>query len=72
MRESISISLPGPIKQKLDKLSKMKHCDRSSIVQEALSQFLARQEFRRLRDMMVPKAKKKDIYTDEDVFGKVS
>jgi predicted transcriptional regulator len=72
MRETVCISLPGPIKQKLDKISKLKHCDRSSIIKEALNQYLVRQEFRKLRDIMVPKAERKGIFTDEDVFKIVS
>jgi len=72
MRESISISLPKSIKQKLDLVSKQEHLGRSSIVQKALRQFLAVREFQRLRAIMVPKAQRKGIYTDEDVFKKVS
>ncbi len=72
MRISISISLPGPIKKKLDRFSKSKHCDRSSVIQEALRQFLTREEFRRLRGLMVPKAEKQGIFSDEDVFRKIS
>jgi len=56
----------------LDRFSKREHLDRSNIVQQALRQFLAREEFRSIRRLMVPKAQSKGIYTDEDVFKKVS
>lgn len=72
MRESVCISLPGAIKKTLDQFSKKEHIDRSSVVQQALRQFLAREEFHNLRRLMVPKAQSKGIYTDEDVFKKVS
>jgi metal-responsive CopG/Arc/MetJ family transcriptional regulator len=72
MRESVSISLPEAIKKTLDRFSKREHLDRSSVVQQALRQFLAREEFHNLRRLMVPKAQSKGIYTDEDVFKKVS
>jgi len=72
MRESICISLPKTVKKTLDRFSKREHLDRSNIVQQALRQFLAREEFRSIRRLMVPKAQSKGIYTDEDVFKKVS
>jgi metal-responsive CopG/Arc/MetJ family transcriptional regulator len=72
MRQTITISLPKPIKQKLDKLTKLEQINRSDIVREALREYLVKQEFRRLRKMLVPEAEKRGIYTDEDVFRKVS
>lgn len=72
MRDSVSISIPHAIKLKIDQISKKNHCDRSSIVQEALRQFIARQELQQIRSIMIPKAAKKGIYTDEDVFKQVS
>ncbi|MCD6311111.1 MAG: ribbon-helix-helix protein, CopG family [Elusimicrobia bacterium] len=72
MRESVCISLPNAIKKNLDRLSKREHLDRSSVVQQALREFLAKEEFRSLRRLMVPKAQSRGIYTDEDVFKKVS
>jgi len=72
MRESVCISLPSVIKKNLDRLSKREHLDRSSVVQQALREFLAKEEFHSLRRLMVPKAQSRGIYTDEDVFKKVS
>ncbi|MBI5360835.1 MAG: CopG family transcriptional regulator [Planctomycetes bacterium] len=72
MRETITISVPKSIKQKLDSLTKKEHLNRSDIVREALRQFFVKQEFRSLRHIMVPKAEQAGIYTDEDVFHRVS
>ncbi len=72
MRETITISIPKSIKQKLDGMIKSEHLNRSDIIREALRQYFARQEFRRLRRLMVPEAEKRGIYTDEDVFRRVS
>lgn len=72
MRETITISLPGSIKKMLDKITKKEHLNRSEIVREALRQYFARQEFRRLRGLMIPEAEQRGIYVDEDVFRKVS
>jgi metal-responsive CopG/Arc/MetJ family transcriptional regulator len=72
MRETITISIPKSIKQKLDGMIKREHLNRSDIIREALRQYFVRQEFRRLRRLMVPEAEKRGIYTDEDVFRRVS
>jgi len=72
MRETITVSIPKSIKQKLDGMIKREHLNRSDIIREALRQYFARQEFRRLRRLMVPEAEKRGIYTDEDVFRRVS
>jgi metal-responsive CopG/Arc/MetJ family transcriptional regulator len=72
MRKTITISLPEKVKKILDKITEQKHLNRSEVVREALRQYFSRQEFRRLRGLMLPEAEKRDIYTDEDVFQKVS
>ena len=72
MSETINVSLPESMKRKLDQLIKKEHLKRSDVVREALRQYLARQEFRRLRGLMVPEAKRQGIYTDKDVFQKLS
>jgi CopG family transcriptional regulator/antitoxin EndoAI len=72
MRETITISLPESIKKKLDRLVRAEHLNRSDVVREALRQYFAVQEFRRLRRAMTAEAEKRGIYTDEDVFRLVS
>jgi len=72
MRETITISIPKSIKQKLDRMVKEEHLNRSDIVREALRQYFTRQEFRRLRQLMIPEAESRGFYTDEDVFRNVS
>jgi len=72
MRETITISIPKSIKQKLDRIIKEEHLNRSDVVREALRQYFTRQEFRRLRQLMIPEAESRGFYTDEDVFRKVT
>lgn len=72
MRETITISIPKSIKQKLDRIVKKEHLNRSDVVREALRQYFTSQEFRRLRQLMIPEAESRGFYTDEDVFNKVS
>lgn len=72
MREIITISLPQTIKRKLDRIVKAEHLNRSDVVREALRQYFAAQEFRRLRRLMKVEAEKRGIFSDEDVFRLVS
>jgi CopG family transcriptional regulator/antitoxin EndoAI len=72
MRETITVSLPEPLKKKLDKVVKAEHLNRSDVVREALKQYFAVKEFRRLRALLSAEAEKRGIYTDEDVFRLVS
>ena len=72
MRETITISVPKSLKQELDGMVKKEHLNRSDIIREALRQYFARQEFQRLRRLMIPEAESRGLYTDEDVFRTVS
>ncbi|MGZ8436309.1 MAG: CopG family ribbon-helix-helix protein [Candidatus Binatia bacterium] len=72
MKDSISISLPGVLKRKLDKLTKQEQVNRSDVIRDALRQYFSRREFQRLRSSLVLEAEKRGIYTDEDVFRQVS
>ncbi len=72
MREVISVSLTKDLKEKLEKLSKSLENSKSEIVKQALRQFFAKEEFKNLRGKMTPEAKKRGIYTDEDIFEKIS
>ena len=72
MRESVTVSLPTWLKKKLDQATKREHVNRSDIVREALRQYFALQDFRRIREKAIPEAEAKGIFTDEDVFREVS
>ena len=72
MRATMTISLPKWIKQKLDQITVRAHINRSDVVREALRQYFAREEFRRLRNLAVPEGERRGLYTDEDVFREVS
>ncbi|MDD5447702.1 MAG: ribbon-helix-helix protein, CopG family [Actinomycetota bacterium] len=72
MRESISISLPTSLKEKLDEAVKRDQVNRSDIIREALREYFARKDLEHIRQNMVPLAEAKGIFTDEDVFKEVS
>ena len=72
MRESVTISIPADLKKKLDRATKGGHVNRSDIVREALRQYFALQDFKAIREKAVAEAEARGIFTDEDVFRKIS
>jgi metal-responsive CopG/Arc/MetJ family transcriptional regulator len=72
MRDTISISLPRDLKERLDGLVQLNQMNRSDVVREALRQYIHKEEFRQLRREMIPRAESRGIYTDDDVFEQVS
>jgi metal-responsive CopG/Arc/MetJ family transcriptional regulator len=72
MKESISISIPKDIKRALDKEGKAEGISRSAVVVEALKKYLGVRKIESIRSKMIPKARSQGIYTDEDVFARLS
>ena len=72
MRESVSISLPPWLKERLDQAVKGEQMNRSDIVREALKEYFTRKDLERIRQNMVPLAEARGVFTDEDVFREVS
>jgi metal-responsive CopG/Arc/MetJ family transcriptional regulator len=72
MRNTITISVPEEIREELDKVSKAEGVSRSDIVRESIRDYLFLRQFRSLRKGMVSKASQKGVFTDADVFDKVS
>lgn len=72
MRQTITISISQAVKKELDKLTQEEGLSRSDIVRDSLRDYLFVHRFQSLRKRMMSKAKKKGIYTDQDVFDRVS
>ncbi len=72
MREAITISLSPILKKRLDGAVKRTQLNRSGIVREALRRYFSVEEFEQIRREMIPLAEEKGIYTEEDVFKRVS
>jgi metal-responsive CopG/Arc/MetJ family transcriptional regulator len=72
MRETITISLPEEIKTELDKIVRSEGISRSDVVRESLRDYLFIRRFRLLRTKMLAKAQSQGIFTDEDVFKRIS
>jgi metal-responsive CopG/Arc/MetJ family transcriptional regulator len=72
MRQTVTISLPEDLKKALDQLSDEEGVSRSDLIRESLRDYLFVRRFRALRAKLVAKARAQGIYTDEDVFNRVS
>jgi len=72
MRETVTISLPQAIRRELDKIAKEEGISRSDVLRQSLEDFLFVRRFRQLRQRMMAAAQAQGIYTDEDVFNRVS
>ena len=72
MRQTITISIPEEIKKELDKVTVKEGISRSDVIRESLRDYLFIRRFRSLRSRMMAKAQAQGIYTDQDIFDRVS
>jgi metal-responsive CopG/Arc/MetJ family transcriptional regulator len=72
MRETVTISLPRAIRRELDRVAKEEGISRSDVLRQSLEDFLFVRRFRQLRQRMMAAAQAQGIFTDEDVFNRVS
>jgi metal-responsive CopG/Arc/MetJ family transcriptional regulator len=68
----VTVSLPGPLTEELDAVSREAGTSRSEIVREALKRYFVLREYRALRAELAIEAESKGIITDDDVFERVS
>jgi metal-responsive CopG/Arc/MetJ family transcriptional regulator len=72
MQETITINLPQDIRSALDEVLREGSQSPNELVCEALRNYLFIRKFRQLREHMTSKAQTQGIYTDQDVFDRVS
>ncbi len=72
MRETVTISLPSAIKRELDRIAAREGLSRSEVLRAPLEEYLFMRRFRTLRQRLMAAAQARGIYTDEDVFDRVS
>jgi len=70
--ETVTISLPQAVRWELDKVAKEEGISRSDVLRQSLEDFLFVRRFRQLRQRMMAAAQALGIFTDEDVFNRVS
>ncbi len=69
---NLRITIPSKLGQRLDQLAKREESNRSEVVSEALRLYLDLKEFERLRAIGVAAARRRGLFTDEDIFKIVS
>ena len=72
MRETVTISLPQTVRRELDKVAKEEGISRSDVLRQSLEDFLFVRRFRQLRQRMLAAVQAQGIFTDQDVFNRVS
>lgn len=72
MRATITLSLPAELRTELDRLASAEGVSRSDIIRESLRDLLFLRDFRALRQRLSGKARRRGIFSDEDVFDRVS
>lgn len=72
MRDTLTISLPKKLRQELAKAAKRERVSQSEFVRAAVQDRLWQDAINASRRRLVPKARSAGIYTDEDVFKRIS
>ena len=72
MRDTVTLSLPQGVRSKLDRIASAEGVSRSDIIRESLRDLLWSRELKGLRRRLQAKARRRGIFSDEDVFDRVS
>lgn len=72
MTDTITVTLSKDAKVLLDDLRQQEDISLSELASEAIEEYVFFRRFRLLRERMTAKAKAQGIYTDQDVFERVS
>lgn len=72
MKDNVTVSLPEKISSDLNRIAKEEGLSKSQIVRNALQDYIFIKKFRALRSKMIAKAQAQGVFTDEDVFEKIS
>lgn len=72
MRDTVTISLPPGIRRELDRIAAQEGLSRSDVLRASLEDYFFVRRFRALRQRMMATAQAQGIFTDEDVFDRVS
>ena len=72
MPKEFIITIPEDVAPDLKKLADDRHCSEEEIAFDALQRRIAILHLDRLRAEMIPHAQKMGIFTDQDVFDRVS
>ena len=72
MQETFTLTLPPEIKLELEDVRRQEGISSSELIGKAIKQYLFLRQFRLLRERLISQAQAQGIYTDQDVFDRVS
>jgi predicted transcriptional regulator len=72
MSQSMTVRIPDDLRKRLLKVSRSEGQAASDIVRESLKRYLLLVEFRAIRERAIPYAEARGVFTDEDVFERIS
>ena len=72
MQQTITVTLHEETKFALDDATRQEGISPSELIGEAVKEYLFFRRFRLLRERMIPQAQAQGVYTDQDVFERVS
>lgn len=72
MRDTVTVSLPRAVRRELDRIAAREGISRSDVLRASLEDHFFVRRFRALRQRMMAAAQAQGIFTDEDVFDRVS
>jgi metal-responsive CopG/Arc/MetJ family transcriptional regulator len=72
MRDTVTVSLPPGMRRELDRIAAREGVSRSDVLRASLEDYFFARRFRALRQRMMGAAQTQGIFTDEDVFDRVS
>ena len=72
MKSTLTISLPAKLRREMEKAAASEQRNTSQFVREAIRSKLWQKAIDDSREILVPAARARGIYTDEDVFRVVS
>ena len=70
--DTVTVSLPPGIRRELDRIAAQEGVSRSDVLRASLEDYFFVRRFRALRQRMMATAQAQGIFTDEDVFDRVS
>ena len=72
MQQDITVTLPPEIQKALDDVTRREGVSQNDVISQAVKEHLFLRQFRSLRQRMAAKAAAQGIFTDQDVFDRVS
>lgn len=72
MRDTITVSLPAEMRTQVDAFAEQHGMARSDVVRDALQEYLFLRRSRELRARMMAEAQAQGLFTDEEVFERIS